>query len=48
MELKWLKFDREWNVDLNLVERGVSSDAKVGEKDVDIRDSKVVAPIYVD
>jgi hypothetical protein len=48
MELKWLKFDREWNVDLNLVERGVSSDAKVREKDVDIRDSKVVAPIYVD
>jgi hypothetical protein len=27
---------------------GVSSDAKVKERDVDIRDSKVLAPICVD
>jgi hypothetical protein len=31
-----------------LGENGVSSDGKVGERDVDIRGSKVVAPACVD
>jgi hypothetical protein len=31
-----------------LGESGVSSDGKVGERDVDIRGSKVVAPACVD
>jgi hypothetical protein len=45
MELKWLKFVREWNERYDvyildrvgqLRERGVSLDGKVGERDVNI------------
>jgi hypothetical protein len=54
MELKWLKFRKEWIDDLiwdqagQLGESGVSSDWKVRGRDMDIRASKVVAPACVD
>jgi hypothetical protein len=54
MELKWLKFGKEWNDGLNLRpdgqlgESGVSSDGKDGEWYVCIQGSKVVAPTCVD
>jgi hypothetical protein len=53
MNLKWRKCGKNgmkvkiWDRAGQLGESGVSSDGTVGERDVDIRGSKVVAPSYV-